>query len=78
MVFSVPGDKQNLLYGGRNLDDKTTLGVKDIPEDSIMYRKPELVKVKLTLPSGMTRDVEILPSDTVITLKTGLQKLGEP
>jgi hypothetical protein len=51
-----------------HLDDKTTLGEYGIPEDSIVYLSPEVVKVKVTLPTGQTRDKKILPSDTVITL----------
>jgi len=66
---------QNLLFGGSNLDDNTTMGEYDIPENSVVYLNPQAVKVKVTLPSGKVSELDVLPSDTVFTMKKKLNKL---
>jgi len=74
-ISGVGADQQNLLFAGTNLDNGTTIGEYDIPEDSVVYMNPEAVTVTVHLPTGKTASVDVLPSDTVYTFKNKLHKL---
>jgi ubiquitin C len=74
-ISGIDPTAQNLLFGGRNLDNNATLGEYDMPEDSVVYLNPAAVKLQVTLPSGKVTEVEVLPSDTVETLKRKLHKV---